>query len=95
MGTITTEVVKYMVVQDKFKVFQTCVQLYLNRMGSGTVEATTIANTLLNVISKLDLIPFLWDNVWVPQGIQLLLSEALSFIYEQLTGTKSKNSSTK
>lgn len=84
-----------MVVQDRFKVFQTCVHLYLNRMGSGTVEATTIANTLLNVISKLDLIPFLWDSVWVPQGMQILLSETLSFIYEQLTGTKSKTCSMK
>lgn len=90
MSTITPETVKYMVLQDKFKVFYICVELYYSKIGTGTVESTTIANALLNAIKKVDAIPFLWESIWVPQGLQLLLTQCLGFIEEQLTGISSK-----
>lgn len=88
MSRITPEVIKYMVVQDKFRVFEACVLLFTGKLGSGTLEFTTISNTLLNVMSKADSVGYLWGNVWVTQGLQLLYTEALEYIIQQLRGSK-------
>ena len=41
-----------MVVQDQFKVFLECVRLYEGK--AGTVEQTTIANAILNIMNKVN-----------------------------------------
>ena len=92
MSKITPEVIKYMVLQDKFKIFETCILLYNARIGSGTVQFTTISNTILNVINKVNSIPYLWENVWTTQGLQLLLTQSFDFILSLLKGETKENS---
>lgn len=84
MGRITPEVVKYMVLQDKFKVFEACVTIYNSKLGSGTVEFTTVSNIIINVLTKADSIPYLWDNIWTTQGLQLLYTQSFEHILRQL-----------
>ena len=71
-----------MVVQDQFKVFLECVELYRGR--AGTVEQTTIANSILNIINKVDGLPFLWESMWVEKGLMALYAHCLLKVKEQL-----------
>lgn len=89
LSQINPESIKYMVIQDKFKVFETCIQLFSAKLGLSTVEFTTLSNTILHVMGKVDSISYLWDNIWATQGLQLLYTQAFEHILKLLKGESS------
>lgn len=58
--------------------------LYKAKLGSGTVEFTTVSNIIINIMMKADLMPYLWENIWTTQGLQLLYTESFEYILKQL-----------
>lgn len=62
--------------------FLECVRLYQGK--AGTVEQTTIANSILNVVKKADELAFLWESMWVPLGLMRLYEHCFERIREQL-----------
>ncbi len=78
-----------MILQDRFKIFETCIGLFHSKLGTGTVQFTTMSNVVLNIMKKVDAIPYLWQNIWSTQGLQLLYTESFQFIMHQLCGLRS------
>lgn len=72
LAATNQETIKYMVINDRFMVFEECVRMLEQPLGM--VEHTTLGSIILNLLQKSHHISFLSESMWSHSGLVKLFT---------------------